>query len=135
MGASGLWEMNHFLGGGQWEGRGWVCPLPHSPQRLAQGQGPSWGISHSPGGYFPPPNSRCAEDCGSNGEGRVLARGEGQVLAPPGSHLCPRRYSLVQAVGGSQHPVLSDQGAPTHMLSVLPQADLPRPLAHLGILP
>lgn len=57
------------------------------------------------------------------------------MLAGPSSHSCPDRYSLVKAVGSSQHPVLGDQGAPTHMLSMLPQADLPRPLTRLGIFP
>lgn len=45
------------------------------------------------------------------------------------------RFSLVEPKGCSQHPVLGDQRAPTHMLSILPQAELPWPWAQLGILP
>lgn len=64
------------------------------------------------------------------GEGGCQGRVKGRSL----THAL-RRSSPIKAVGCSQHPVLGDQGAPTHVLPIFPQADLPRPLARLGILP
>lgn len=50
---------------------------------------------------------------------------------PPQRH---GRHSLREAVGGCQHPVSGEQGAPTEVCSIVTKTDLPRPPAQAGVL-